>query len=81
MYWMLLSGFGGGVGCAPETPVVEPASDSHPVSLGQEVVCENPVTGLGRFSDEAESRGITPDVGLPTAMASLGPYAVGWLMA
>ena len=77
MYWFLLIGYGLGGGCASEPVLPEPELESHPVSLGQEVVCAEPVSGFNRFTDEAAARGITPDVGLPASPGSLGPYAVG----
>ena len=49
----------------------------HPYGQGEEVICASPVSGFSRLTEEAESRGIRPDLGWETALPDRIPLGVG----
>ena len=64
------------LGCPSGGPVVKD-DPGHPYSLGEEVLCSDPVTGFSRLEEQAEARGIRPDLGVETALSDRFPLGVG----
>jgi hypothetical protein len=76
-----VAGFALAAACQPDPapePEPTPAEDSHPFSAGPEALCESPAPpGLDRFSDEAELRGIRPDLDQSAALPPGWPLQAG----